>query len=387
MRVVFFMNVLGGGGAEMHFVRLAAELLRHGIEPIYVTLRGGGSYEDLLPDNVEHRVLDGGHGSVVNALVRAVGPLGKLIDELKPDILFPVLSLTSLPAIVAARRSKTKPKLVLGIQNALGKQVFERTDTAARLQRFLIPRLWPKVDAIIALSHGVAKDIAAHVPACASRIAVIHNAGKPLDSEIARLGTAQPDRPEDRPVLIAIGRLTEQKDYPTLFEAFRRLRHRPNPVLWIMGSGELETSLKQLAAELGIADRVVFQGFRRDVLAYAAAADLMVLSSAWEGFANVIVEAMAMGTPVVATDCEHGPGEIIADGVNGRLVPVGQPDALAAAIDDVLSDRGQLERLGRAGRDRADDFGSARIGAQYADTLKRIAGRDEAASLGQAADA
>ena len=373
MRVLFFMNVLGGGGAEMHFVRLAQELVQQGITPIYATLRGGGAYEELLPAGIEHRVLGDDGGSTIAALVRAMPRLTRLIDEVRPDIVFPVLSLTSLAGIVAARRARTRPRIVLGIQNALGKQVYERSSPVARLQRFLIPRLWPKVDRIVALSRGVADDIAAHVPACADRIEVIHNAGKPLEAEIERLGAIRPERPAGRPLLIAIGRLTEQKDYPTMFEALRRVQHTPEPVLWIMGSGELEAELKALAKEMGMEDRIVFQGFRRDVLAYAQVADVMVLSSAWEGFANVIVEAMAMGTPVIATDCEHGPGEIITDGENGRLVPVRAPAQLAAAIDEVLADPAMRRRLGEAGRQRSDAFGPEAIGRRYADALKRIA--------------
>ena len=380
--MLFFMNALGGGGAEMHFVRLAQELVRQGITPIYATLRGGGPYEELLPAGVEHRVLGHGGGSTIAALMRSVGPLTRLIDEVRPDIVFPVLSLTSLAGIVAARRASTRPAIVLGIQNALGKQVYERTTPVARLQRFLIPRLWPKVDRIIALSRGVADDIAAHVPACADRIEVIHNAGKPLNAEVERLGAIRPERAVDRPLLIAIGRLTEQKDYPTMFEALRRVEHTPEPVLWIMGSGELEADLKALAAQMGLEERIVFQGFRRDVLAYAQVADVMVLSSAWEGFANVIVEAMAMGTPVVATDCEHGPGEIITDGENGRLVPVGAPTKLAAAIDEVLADPALRKRLGEAGRQRSHAFGPAAIGRQYADALKRIVEGPAAGSAG-----
>ncbi|WP_170002375.1 glycosyltransferase [Pseudopontixanthobacter vadosimaris] len=373
MRVLFFLNVLGGGGAEMHFVRMASALPALGIEPIFATLRGGGSYERMLPDTVAHHVLDVGNGgSTVVQLARSIRPLARLIDRLKPDLVCGVLALTALPAIVAARRSRHSPKIVLGIQNALETEVFTRRTPVALAQRALIPLLWPKADGIIALSHGVASDIARNVPSCANRITVIHNSGMPSETELAEVSRIEPERPEDRRVLVAVARLTAQKDYPTLIAAMKLLKTHPMPDLWILGSGEEEAALKALVDRSGLGDRVHFLGFRSDVLAYMRAADLFVLSSRWEGFANVIVEAMSMGTAVVSTACPHGPSEIITDHVNGRLVPVRDPAALAGVIDEMLGNEDNLRRIAAAGRERAEDFSVQAIAARYADAFRAI---------------
>ena len=377
MRILFFLNVLGGGGAEMHFVRLAGELARVGMEPVFVTLRGGGAYEKLLDEGIEHHVLDPSRsGSTVRNLIASIGPLARLIDQIKPDVVCPVLTLTTLPAILAASRATHRAKVVLSIQNALSVEVYEQRTPLALVQRWLIARLWPRVDGIIALSQGVAADIRRYVPHVADRVTVVHNCGKPMDRERARALAALPERPRDRHVLVAVGRLTRQKDYPTMFAALQRVKTQPPPLLRVLGTGDEEAALRALVKDQGLEDQVEFLGFRDDALSHMRVADAFVLSSRWEGFANVIVEAMAMGTAVVATDCPHGPAEIITDEVNGRLVPVQDADALASAIDAVLGDDAERARLAAAGNRRADDFGVEAIAAQYAQAFRAFAGRD-----------
>lgn len=382
MRILFFLNVLGGGGAEMHFVRMASELSRHGIEPVFATIKGGGAYENLLDPSIAHHVLDGGgSSSTVRKLFAAVRPLARLIDELKPDVLCPVLSLTTIPAIIACRLASHKASVVLSIQNALGKQVFSKRTPIALAQQFLIPHLWAEVDGIIAISQGVASDIAHYVPKAANLITVINNCGKPMSREIENVAHIAPDKPKNRPLLVAVGRLTEQKDYPTMFAAMDQLKTSPTPLLRVLGTGEDEKELHELIRTKGLDDRVEFLGFRTDALAHMRAADLFLLSSQWEGFANVIVEAMSMGTTVVATDCPHGPSEIISQGVNGTLVPVGDSIAFAEAIDSLLDDRAKLDRLAIAGQRRADDFSVVAIAAKYAETFRRLSVRQSKSDI------
>ena len=157
-----------------------------------------------------------------------------------------------------------------------------------------------------------------------------------------------------------------------MFAAMQAVTTKPAPLLRILGTGEDEEDLKQLVETKGLADRVEFLGFRDDALAHMRAADLFVLSSRWEGFANVIVEAMAMGTAVVATDCPHGPAEIITDGLNGRLVPVRNPKALARVIDEVLADPKSRADMAAAGVVRAEDFGVSAIAGKYATSFRNF---------------
>jgi len=146
------------------------------------------------------------------------------------------------------------------------------------------------------------------------------------------------------PVILAVGRLTEQKDYPTLLYAINALLFEaeldpavPPVRLVILGTGRLESSLRSLARDLGVAHLVRFEGFQPNPYAYMRRADAFVLTSRWEGFPNVLVEAMACGVPVIATDCPGASAEILEYGRWGELVPVGDAVALAAAIRRMLN--------------------------------------------------
>nr|WP_259406078.1 glycosyltransferase [Shouchella clausii] len=152
-------------------------------------------------------------------------------------------------------------------------------------------------------------------------------------------------------VIVTVGRLHVQKDYPTLLRAFANLQQNelPEARLLFIGDGEENEPLKKLAFELGVRSVVDFAGFQPNPYAYMKKAHLFALSSAWEGFGNVIVEALATGTPVVATDCPSGPREILADGKYGQLVPVGDTVALAQAMKDaLLSHHDEAELISRA---------------------------------------
>ena len=137
--------------------------------------------------------------------------------------------------------------------------------------------------------------------------------------------------------VLAVGTLKTIKDYATLLNAFARLRQRVDARLLILGEGECRVDLETQARQLGIASGVFMPGFVKDPSPYYQQADLHVLSSTGEGLGNVIVEALAAGTPVVSTDCLSGPREILSDGQFGRLVPVGDTVALARAMDDSLA--------------------------------------------------
>ena len=376
--VMFFLPQLGGGGAEMNAVRLASGLLDAGITPVYAVARGPGSYAELLPEDVEVIVLDtGGINSSTLRLIRAPGPLARLIDARCPDVLCPVMVTPALSALSALRRARHKPAAVLSIQNSLSVSHEQEPALLDRVELRLIRRRFPALDGAIALSGGVAAELRRIVPALRDRVEVVPNIGLPLPAQMAEAMTL--DRPAAGPgcTLLACGRLTKQKDYPTLLRAFARLSGS-DLRLNILGDGDLRQSLTQMAQELGIADRVTFLGFQRDPFSHMRRADIFVLSSRWEGFGNVLVEAMAMGTPVVSTDCPHGPAEIIEDDQTGLLVPTQDPEALAAALQRLIDNPELRLRLGQAGQTRAQDFSATRIGAAYAQHFRAIAARSAA---------
>lgn len=372
--VMFFLPQLGGGGAEMNAVRLAGGLLEAGVTPVYAVARGPGSYAELLPKEAEVIVLDtGGINSSTLRLVRAVRPLARLIDARRPNVVCPVMVTPGLAALAALRRARHKPAAVLSIQNSLSVSHEQEPTLKDRVELRLIRHRFPAFDGAIALSGGVAAELRRIVPPLANRVAVVPNIGLPLPSQTKRALTL--DRPAAsgaRCTLLACGRLTKQKDYPTLFRAFARLSGA-DIRLDILGDGELRPDLEQLARDLGIADRVNFLGFQRDPFSHMRRADIFVLSSRWEGFGNVLVEAMAMGAPVVATDCPHGPSEIITDGKTGLLVPTQDPDALARALQRLIDDAGLRQRLGTDGQTHAQRFSAQRIGAAYAEHFRSMA--------------
>jgi glycosyltransferase involved in cell wall biosynthesis len=244
----------------------------------------------------------------------------------------------------------------------------------------LISRYYARAEQIIAISHGVAEDIARMAPGSEAHTTTIHNAG--LDERVES-GASMPLEPDDvlpnGPLLVACGRLTEQKGYPYLLSALALVRKQvPNATLWILGQGPDRPEMEQQIADLSLGQSVRLLGFRDNPFRYMAAADLFVLSSIFEGFGNVVAEAMACGTAVVSTDCPYGPSEIITDGLSGLLVPIRDPESLAEAIIKLLTDEALRNRLAKEGKRRSQDFAAPTITARYAEVFERICAREEA---------
>ena len=238
----------------------------------------------------------------------------------------------------------------------------------ARLRRGVVRALYPRTDALVAVSQGVADDIARMAGLDARRVTVIPNpivtpdlerrAREPVEHRFFGDG--------DPPVILGVGRLVRQKDFATLVRAFALVRARRDARLLILGAGdpreaETERELRALIAALGLGSDVDLPGWVDNPVAYMTHADVFALSSAYEGFGNVVAEALAVGTPVVSTDCQSGPAEILEGGRHGRLVPVGDPRALADAILQTLAAPPDGARLRR----RADRYRTERIVDEY----------------------
>jgi glycosyltransferase involved in cell wall biosynthesis len=168
----------------------------------------------------------------------------------------------------------------------------------------------------------------------------------------------------DGPILLAVGTLKAVKRHDLLVRAFARMP-RADATLCILGEGQERAGLETLIGSLGLQDRVLLAGYQADPAPWYAHADLFVLSSDHEGFGNVLVEALEHGLPVVSTNCPTGPHEILEDGKYGRLVPVGDVDALARAMDKALSANHDREQLKR----RALDFSVEKAADAYLDLL------------------
>lgn len=241
-------------------------------------------------------------------------------------------------------------------------------DPAKRSRRFrAIAQSYPAADGVIAVSQGVAEDLIHAIGLPQSIIKVLYNPVVPSDvMERAQDAITHPWLVDHaRSVILGVGRLERQKDFSTLMRAFARVSKQRPFRLIILGEGSQRKNLESLAGELGIADMVSMPGHVPNPYAYMARCDLFVLSSLWEGFGNVLAEALAVGIPVISTDCPSGPREILADGAYGPLVTVGDDVALADAILKVVDNPQPSQRL----RARALAFSSRACVDAYIDYL------------------
>jgi len=364
IHILFFTTLLGGGGAEKHLLRIVNNLDRQRFRVSLALATPGGAYEaDLAPDvKLYHLTENKGTAALLKSLI----PLRQLIKTLQPDILCSVLDHVNIVAMIATKTLPNPPKTVLSIQvppsihnRKSRRQLVNRTVLA------LIPWIYPQADRLLALSQGVAEDVKSLIPKH-TPVEVIYNAG--VDKEVlqkAEIPLPSEILPQDAKLIVACGRLTEQKGFSYLLEALAEVKKVIPVRLWILGEGELQQTLETQIQQLNLSECVELIGFKPNPFQYMAAADLFVLSSIYEGFGNVIVEAMACGTSVVASDCPHGPNEIITDGVNGLLIPPKNPQALAQAIIKVLTNPDLAQQLKENGKKRAQDFDSGAIASLY----------------------
>jgi glycosyltransferase involved in cell wall biosynthesis len=229
-------------------------------------------------------------------------------------------------------------RIVVRVGMTLSKALGRRGFLKRSLRKSAIIACYRRADAIIANSEGVAKDISAVTGILRASIHVIRN--PTVSREMFEEAEAPLDHPwfapGAPPVILGVGRLARQKDFPTLIRAFAMLRSKRPCRLVILGEGKERKNLVSLASYLGIQTDAELAGHVSNPFSFMKRAALFVLSSAWEGSPNVLIQAMALGTPVVAADCWSGPREILQDGCLGPLVPVGDPDALAGAMAQTL---------------------------------------------------
>lgn len=230
--------------------------------------------------------------------------------------------------------------------------------------RFLLRATYPLATGLIAVSEGVKQDLCRLGGFADERVTVIYNPvvlGLVNPTPVEAAVRQQLWGPGFNHHVLAVGSFKLQKNFPLLLQAFALLPHSLNAKLTILGEGLLRSELEGLIFELGLSGRVALPGFALDPSPWFLSADLFVLSSGWEGFGNVIVEALECGVPVVSTDCPFGPAEILDNGRYGRLTPVGDATALASSMQASLLESHDHEAL----RCRAQDFAVPKIADQY----------------------
>lgn len=330
-----------GGGIGRVIVNLVDGFIQKGIAVDILVAKQEGPYIDLLPPSARIIKLPTTH------MVSGVPFLAHYLRQARP---YAVLteSVRSNALVLRTRRFSGVPtKIFAGIHNTYSMALESRDpDKKIRLLKRMKKYL-PLNDGIIAVSRGVAEDLICLLDLPRERVKVIYN--PVINDDIDYLAQQKPGHSwfekTSPPIILSAGRLHPQKDFPTLLKAFALVSKDKPCRLMILGEGEERNKLEALVCELQLQGRVVFPGQVANPYAYMAQSRLFVLSSAWEGFGNVLAEALAVGTPVVSTDCPSGPREILQNGLYGALVPVGNVQALSQAIRDTLEQKTDSEFL------------------------------------------
>jgi glycosyltransferase involved in cell wall biosynthesis len=384
---MFILGSLAGGGAERMVADLVRYINRDEFDAKIGLLSRSGPYlplidaDDLVvPARMQGWVAYRDRPSIARLLPSlAIVPLQQreILRRFRPHIVVTATKSMNLAARVS---------LALAGRNRFGWIVREGNNTGAmidsemgrlgrRLQNAAVRASYRSADVIVAISNGVAGELATRFGLDRASIRTVFNA-----VDLARVSRAveswtAPRR--ERPI-VAAGRLDDQKGFDVLLRAYAAGRARHVAPLVILGEGPRRPDLEALARDLGVSERVELPGFVDSPWGLFANARLFVCSSRWEGFGNVIIEAMACGAPVVSTDCNFGPREILSHDKTGWLVPVDDVEALRAGIDALLEDSGLAQRLAAAARLRARDFDVSQMVRSYEQLFREIAPRASA---------
>lgn len=349
-RVALLAAFSGAGGVERMLLNLAAGIAAAGYGVDLLTIRRDSPHLHALPVGVRHLPLPGGHAwAVLPALV-------SYLRRAPPAGLIAAKDRANRVAVLARALAGRRLPIALRLGTHLGGARGARRTAGDRLRGFF----YRQADAVIAVSQAMADDLVPRFGLPADRVRVIRNpVVTPGLSNLATAPCPHPWLAEGEPVIVGMGRFTRQKDFPTLLRAFARLcRQRPARLV-LLGDGAGKAACARLAAELGVADRVLLAGFAVNPYAWLARAHLFVLSSRWEGSPNALAEALALGVPCVATDCLSGPRELLADGRYGPLVPVGDDQRLADAMAATLAAPLPADMLRQAVREYRQDASAA----------------------------
>lgn len=395
-RVLFLLPTLNGGGAERTALTLIPHLQARGLDARIGLLARGGAFDgEINPARVlltrlgarkmgrvflTQPALDGTSYASRPDFSRILTgiplvPLHQLdlIRQFRPHVVMSCTHSMNLAALLSTR-AYGRRRVAWILREGINTRAIIESDTSpgpGRMLRSLVTRhVYRQPDRVLAISHGVADGLVRDFRVPRDRLCVIHN---PV--EVSRVSRQAQDADGVRPparFIVACGRLHRQKGFDLLLQAFARLGIA-DLALVLLGEGPERSHLESLARELGIASRVVMPGFVANPWHWMARARAFVLPSRYEGFGSVLVEAMACGTPVVATDCEYGPREVLSDGEAGLLARTEDIDSLTAAIGNVLTNPGFAQELAVRGRRRALEFDAPVIAGRYADLVRDTA--------------
>jgi len=284
--------------------------------------------------------------------------LSSAVAQERPDAVLAMMHAASIFLAVSASMHPRRFRKVRRIGSIHGQvssyfEMLGRQPSAA--EQLYAALMFSRLHAMIVPSQGVRDDLTRIFPSARRRVTVIPN-GIDIAGVRERARATRPGESKRRPWITMAARMNHQKDHETLLRAFREIAQRAEADLVLIGDGEERPRIERLAKELGIADRVLSIGFVDNPYPWLLASDIVVLSSHFEGFGLVLIEAMALGRPVVATDCPSGPAEVIRDGLDGFLVPMRDHRRLAGRLMELLADETLRARMGASGNQRAECF-------------------------------
>ena len=337
--ISFFLLYFGGGGAERVLINLASGFVKCGYKVDFVLGKAWGPHVTKIPPEI----------TVVNlnasGLRASIWKLAQYLKQKKPQALIAGMHFANEAAILAKRLVKTNTVVIVTEHNTLTHSLKHKKNKKKNIIPHTIRLLYPWADGIVTVSKGATASLTEISSLPSEKIKTIYN--PVVAPDLYTKANADIDHPWFQPgappVIVGVGKLEPQKDFPTLIRAFARVRRQMDCRLAILGWGPDLDKLQEYTAEIGVQEDVDLMGYVDNPYPYMARAQMFTLSSAWEGLPTVLIEALALGKPVVSTDCPSGPREILQGGKYGTLTPVGDDTALASAIGDVLNQRPQRD--------------------------------------------
>ena len=338
LHIAFFLHDLRGGGVERITIHLANEMCRMGckIDLVLINKIGEQAYFRSIDSSVSIIELP-----QKRTLTSCVG-FRTYIRKHQPNIVVSALTHINVSTLLSVSFLKKKPYIfVVEHNHRIGRQKngsLEDLGTAIRLAFRLVPYLYPRANTVGVVSDGIRSALAAAIPVPKEQITLLHNPVTAPDSKgLPEACTVLPWLAQSNvPFILGVGSLSYEKSFDLLIEAFARVRRNRPLRLVIAGEGPKRLELEEKAQDCGFQDDIHLPGFVNNPYALMRDARLLALTSRWEGLPTVLIEAMMLGTSVVATDCPSGPAEILLGGSIGCLVPPGDADALADAIEKTL---------------------------------------------------
>jgi glycosyltransferase involved in cell wall biosynthesis len=375
--IAFYISSFRPGGGEKQMVEIANAFANRGHFVDLLVLKPVGQLQDAVDPNVRVVTLDAGR------IIFSLPKLAAYLRKEKPETLLSVDEYTHTLALTARALTGVKTRIILRIGNMLS-TLAENYQGKAKILPYITSWLFKKADAIIANSRGVADDVVTVTGIGKEKVIVIYNPKR--RDEISQKASEPVSHPwftqKFVPIILGVGRLRVQKNFPLLIRAFSKIIKEIPCRLVIIGAGREEKRLLDLIHTLGISEHVSLPGYSDNPYSYMEKADVFVLASLWEGLPNSLLEAMACGAPVIAADCSSGPREIVApdtdyrkrlsrgEGVEnakyGVLFAVDDEAALVDALRHFLTDGEFRKKYADLSKERSIDFDSRDIVGEYA---------------------